>query len=486
LILLTAVRRSPRIGLSIVLAAALASVLGLSIAAWSNPPTALGATTSKVAICWASLRTSASTSATIRTNIHSGTHVTVVARVSGGAWRASCDGSTVSSHYWYRISAVNGKSVMSLYGRSYLYAVTVRFASVTSSTPTTTSTSTSRYGPGIGADSLANTQVGGTLCRCANSQTSYRFRATTSAALTSVRIYLVDGSGYAGGTGGKLRISVQPDDGSSAHAPAATILAATTISPGNPIRIGYLPLVTFGSPARLTAGRLYHLVFRNVDPSPTVNYVSVDGLWTRAATNPRQPGLNDLDWGQLVNNGSGWRTKTTYTPILDLGYANGVHAGMGYMEVWIGEPRTISGASAVREVFSPRADRTVGAVSVRVARSSGSGALTIRLKTAAGTTLASGGIGAGAVGGSMVWAGASLSNRVTLRAGTTYQLVLSSPSGTTYSTWALERGNNYHFSPTTYFADGHGQYTTGSGWTGFDQPGGSSNNTNADLQFELR
>jgi hypothetical protein len=181
-----------------------------------------------------------------------------------------------------------------------------------------------------------------------------------------------------------------------------------------------------------------------------------------------------------MNNGSGWRTRSTFTPILDLGYSNGIHAGMGYMEVWVRQSRTISGSSAVREVFSPRSDRTVGAVSVRVARSGGSGTLTVRLKTAGGTTLASGGIGAGAVGSGMTWVGASLTSRVTLRAGTTYQLVFSAPSGTTYSTWALERGNHYHFASSTYFGDGYGQYTTGSGWSGFYDA------VNADLQFLLR
>jgi hypothetical protein len=345
---------------------------------------------------------------------------------------------------------------------------------------------TSPYGPGIGADSLANTQIGGTLCRCATSQTSYRFRATTTAALTSIRIYLVDGSGYSGGSGGRIRISINPDDGSTTHAPSATILASTTISPGNPVRIGYLPLVTFATPAKLTAGRLYHVVFRNVDPSPTVNYISVDGLWTKAATTPRQPGLKDLDWGQLVNVGTGWHSKPSFTPILDLGYANGLHAGMGYMEVWIRTARAIAGVSAVREVFTPRADVTVGAVTVRVSRSAGSGALTATLKTGAGTVLAQGQVNASAVGSNIAWVGANLSSTVTLRAGTSYQLVLTSPSGTVYSTWAIERGNNYHFAAATYFRDGHGEYTIGAGWRGFDQPGGSSGNTNADLQFLLR
>jgi hypothetical protein len=487
--LLSAVRRPQPVGITIVLGVVLAAVLGLTALVWSDPSTALGATSVKIASCWTSLRIGASTSSHIQTNVHSGTHVTVVGTVAGGSWRASCDGRTVSSTSWYRISAINGKSVMSLYGRSYLYAVTVRFRAATSSGPSPTPpppSSASRYGPGIGADSLANTQVGGPDCGCSNIVTSYRFRATTTSSLTSIRVYLQGGSGYSGGTGGRIRVSVQPDNGASSHAPASTILASTTVTPGNPIRIGNLPLITFASPARLTAGRLYHLVFRNIDSNPRANFVSVNALWTRAATSPRQPGMSDVDWGQLMNTGSGWKSRPNYTPILDLGYSNGVHAGMGYMEVWVGKSRSISGGSAVREVFTPRASRTVGAVSVRVARPGGSGALTVRLLTSGGTVLATGHVSAGAVGSSIKWVGATLSAKVSLRAATTYQLVLTSPNGTTWSTWALERGNHYHFASTTYFSDGHGEYTTGSGWSGFDQPGGTSDAVNADLQFLLK
>jgi hypothetical protein len=462
----------------------MAALIVFSLMAVARPSTALGTTTIKQAVCWASLRTSASTSATTRATIHSGARVTVVARVTGGWWRSTCGTRTVSSNYWYKISAINGKSVMSLYGRSYLYAVTVRFKSVTTSTPTSPSGS---YGPGIGADSLANTQVGGPLCRCTNSQTSYRFRATTSSALSSIRIYLIDGSGYSGGTGGTMSISIQSDDGTTSHRPSGKVLASTTIRPGNPISIGHLPLITFGSPASLTSGTLYHVVFRNADPSPTTNYVSVNSLWTTTATTPRQPGLNDLYWAQLMNTGSGWTTRSAFTPILDLGYANGVHGGMGYMEVWIRAARSISGASAVREIFTPTVSRTVSSVSVRVRRASGSSPLTVRLvQTSTGAVLASGTISAGSVGSGQTWVRASLSGAVSLKAGVAYQLRLTAPSDTVYSTFGIERGNHYHFSASTYFHDGYGQYTTGSGWTGFDQPGGSTNNTNADLQFLLR
>jgi hypothetical protein len=128
----------------------------------------------------------------------------------------------------------------------------------------------------------------------------------------------------------------------------------------------------------------------------------------------------------------------------------------------------------------------VSSVAIRLKRVSGSSPLTVRLQTASGTVLASGQIGAGSIGTSSSWASASLSYAVAMKAGQGYQLVFTSPSDTVYSTFGIERGNNYHFSASTYFHDGYGQYTTGSGWTGFDQPGGSTNNTNADLQFVLR
>jgi hypothetical protein len=405
--------------------------------------------------------------------------VTVVATVAGGSWKASCAGNALSGTSWYRIGAVNGTSVKTLYGMTYLYAPSGLFK--------TSPTSTKRpYGAGIGSDSLANTQVGGKSCGCANSRTSYRFRATTSARLTSARFYVQDGSGYAGGNGGTLSISVQTDDGTANHAPSGTVLASTTIRPGNPVSIGYLPMVSFASPAALTAGRLYHLVFRNTDPSPTVNYVSVNALWTARTTTPRQPTLSDPDWAQLLRTGSSWTVRQNFTPILDLGYANGVHAGMGYMEVWVNAPKAITGARAVREVFTPKVDHSVAAVAVRVRRISGSNALTIRLETSTGTVLARGQIAAGSIGSSPVWVGTSLSSAVVLKAGRGYRLVLTAPSTSTYSAFAIKRGTNSHFSAATYFTDGYGLYTTGSGWIGFDQPGGSTNNTNSDLQFYLR
>ena len=370
-------------------------------------------------------------------------------------------------------------------GRVALLAIMAGGMAASSTPSASTPVSDGPYGPGIGADSLANTQVGGPSSGSPNLLTSFRFRASESEPLDSVRIYLIDGAGYSGGTGGQIAISVEADGAGPNHTPSGAVLASTTISPGNPIKGGHFPLITFPSPPSLVSGQIYHVVFQNTDPSPTVNFVSVNALWTKAITTPRQPRLTDQDWAELTNGGGGWTVRPNYTPILDLGYSDGLHQGVGYMEVWVNSPEVISGASAVREIFTPTTNRSVSSISVRVSWTYGTSPLTIRLIDSAGETVVGQAVAsASANSGGPAWVTVSLSPVVVLRAGIGYQLVLSTPPDSSYSAFTLERGNNYDFDAATYFSDGYGEYTlTGSGWDGFDQPGGTHNNTNSDLQF---
>jgi hypothetical protein len=125
-----ATRRSGRGSLPTILATAiLLAFFVFGIAAVSMPGDVLGATVTKAAVCSANLRTSASTSARTRTSIKVGTKVTVVTSVTGGSWRTTC-GKAVSGRTWYRISAINGRSVKSLYGVTYLYAAISLFKAV--------------------------------------------------------------------------------------------------------------------------------------------------------------------------------------------------------------------------------------------------------------------------------------------------------------------------------------------------------------------
>ena len=96
-------------------------------------PTATPVTTTKYAAnCEVRLRSSASTSAGTKAVIGPDTVVTSSGKVSGGAWSADCK-TSVSGSSWYKITAVSGKSVSSLYGVSAVYAASGLFRSVTTS-----------------------------------------------------------------------------------------------------------------------------------------------------------------------------------------------------------------------------------------------------------------------------------------------------------------------------------------------------------------
>lgn len=109
------------------LPAVLALLLALATLSLTPGASADAATTTDyIANCEVNLRTSPSTTATVRAVIPTGTGVTVSGTVSGGSWSATCVDS-VSGSTWYAVTAVNGQSVSSLYGVSVLYAATGLF-----------------------------------------------------------------------------------------------------------------------------------------------------------------------------------------------------------------------------------------------------------------------------------------------------------------------------------------------------------------------
>jgi GH25 family lysozyme M1 (1,4-beta-N-acetylmuramidase) len=90
-------------------------------------------TTNYLANCETRLRSSASTTAGTKAVIPPNTLVTSSGKVSGGSWAADCL-SSLSGSSWYKITAVGGKSVSSLYGVSAVYAASGLFRAVTAST----------------------------------------------------------------------------------------------------------------------------------------------------------------------------------------------------------------------------------------------------------------------------------------------------------------------------------------------------------------
>jgi hypothetical protein len=238
-------------------------------------------------------------------------------------------------------------------------------------------------------------------------------------------------------------------------------------------------------------------VFRNIDPDPAANYASLDGVFMYQPTSPRQAAFSDLDWGQPLRYGTGgWADRSNTVPIMQLNYANGLTAGLGYMEVWVRSYKSISGSARAREAFTVSgANRLVSSVSVRLMRVSGSSPLTVRLETADGTLIEEGTIPASQIaigtpgdhggGGHATWETSTFDTPTTLVSGQSYNVVLSAPSDTVYSVFVIREGSSYGFKPTTYFGDGHAQYTTGSSWGPFTQDGGGAVDQ-GDLQFFFR
>jgi hypothetical protein len=315
-----------------------------------------------------------------------------------------------------------------------------------------------------------------------------------SAALQSVRVYVIGPThaGYGAGTGGSWQVTVQTDDGTASHAPSGTVLATTFFMP-----VDGFPVISWSSPASIAAGQLYHAVFKNVDPNPTANYASLDGVSMYQPTVPRQAAFGDVDWGQPTRSGSGaWADQSNTAPIMQLNYANGVTGGLGYMEVWVRSYKSISGGAMAREAFTVSGpNRAVSSFSVRLMRISGSSPLTVGLETSTGTLIEQGTIAASQIaigtpgdhGGSghATWETYTFDAPQILVSGQSYNVVLSAPSDTIYSMFVIRKGSSWGFSPSTYFSDGHAQYTTGAGWGPFTQDG-SGTLDQADLQFNFR
>lgn len=354
-----------------------------------------------------------------------------------------------------------------------------------------------RYGPGIQADSLANTPIGK-----GGVQVSCRFRAAPGGVFQAIRPYLIWSfakKGYHGGSGGTLKVELQTDDGTPAHGPSGQVLA-TNVQRMSLVRTSdrFFPQMFFDKAPVLTPGSLYHVVFSNTDPDPEGNFVSVNALFNQSAGAPQQPGLADTDWGMLIRSKGkpAWTVRRTpgtqesFTPILEVDYANGRSQGMGYIEFWMGAPKAIGGQASVREIFTVTGPaRRVASVSIRVRRLSGNAPLGVTLEQGDGKVVEVGkGDGkvipqspSGHLGGS-AWVTFALPSRPILAPGKTYHLVLNCPGAGQYEAFPMRKGTDKGFSDATLFGDGHAEFNDGHGWAGWEQ-WGKKGLTNADLQF---
>lgn len=345
----------------------------------------------------------------------------------------------------------------------------------------------SYYGSKWAADSLANTRIGPVQV-----QGDYRFRATHTGTLAAIHTYFQTGTGYSGGTLGTYRIDLETDDGTPNHFASGTVLATTTeLHPAS-----HFVTETFSSPAVISSGALYHVVYTNIDASPAISYSSLDMLMLSSpGPTPSQPTIADTDWAHLYNAGTianpkwHWRhgaTEGDYMPTLELVYGDGTIAGNGYMEVWVKTSReNISGSFEARETFTVSGgDRIATSFSVRLRKDSGADPLTVTLETGSGATVESGTIPAAAFTTTDGWATYTFSTPRTLSSGATYDIILSAPGSSSYSLFPIRKGRNYNFDSPTFFSDGYAQLSTngGSSWTNWPAETGVPS-PDGDLQF---
>ena len=343
------------------------------------------------------------------------------------------------------------------------------------------------YGSGVNTRDLTNYRVDA-------EKIDYRFRALHTGSISSIRVYAMGAeAGYGNGTGGIWKVTLRTDDGSSNHWPTQTNLTSMThslinYSLADPDEM--FPLLTFGSPANVTSGTLYHIVFENIDPAPMANYTSLNTLtlWPQTALNPEQPFATNLDWNTFYSTSpyTTWNIAPgnfTQTPIMEYYYTDNYSTGMSYMEVWSDNPKNISGGSGVGETFTVSgSDRNVTGVKVWMRKISGTGSLNITLERTNGTLIEQGSVAAGSISTTYGWVSLTFLSAHDLGVGQGYNLKLSAPSNTVYDSYPMAKGSGYKFTSNAHFPDGYAQFNDGTGWVGWDM-WGVTNKTNSDLEF---
>ena len=351
-----------------------------------------------------------------------------------------------------------------------------------------------RHGSLVAADSLANTRIGGPY----GTVLSFRFRSHWTGVVRSVRVYVVVNSdgrdGYSGGTGGRLRVSLVADDGRPSHLPSGRRLASAAVAA--PSHDSW-PLVRFAKAPKVVAGRYYHVVFTNDDPDPRDNYVSINALlaYGHDEPSPRVPDGLAVLLGSTRDGGATprhWETRTEqpgqrYAPILDVAGAQpGQHLGLGYMEVWSGNPKPIGGDAEVRQLLGRGPSRAITGAWLRVRRHAGASA-PLRLSigpAAGGAALASASVPASSIpADGDRWVHVRFAHPVRAP-GRSLALTAAADAPSSYEAFPIRNGVEFGFDPRAVFSAGYAQFTGGGGWTGWDQ-WGQPNRHDGDLQFAI-
>ncbi|MDO5101649.1 MAG: hypothetical protein Q4D91_01910 [Lautropia sp.] len=356
------------------------------------------------------------------------------------------------------------------------------------------------YGPGVfNMNALANTVVG--VKSNLYHIVSNRFRATGSGHLVYVRLMFPQGPGYSKGHGGTIRLRLYPDDRSAAHLPNLRQTMATAVFKprlamdvkGENKKGGIFQEIRFKSTQPVEAGKLYHLLLDNIDPSPASNFISTDNIVTTEGNGRPARWLNTWDWSVLmatrptaasprnhwVNLTEKGSSANFFSPIMEVGLSSGHVQGNADMQTGAVDPDrvyTATAAKPVRERFTPSKDKRVSGLSVATAASVG-GALQWRIMDG-NTPLVSGVLrqpqanykplkmNTGLMVANMVWYDVALPKDVVLKAGKSYDVEFRPLGASQWKFAAHHNGMNYGFKWPAAFTESQAQHLHQGRWIG--------------------
>lgn len=258
------------------------------------------------------------------------------------------------------------------------------------------------------ASSLANNRVwrtGGDDIAYAES-----FQAVITGNVLSRVGYWEQGSGYAGGDGGVIRIRVYPDDGTTSHYPdmSGSPLAESTFTPAlsGGVWDGAAKTRQSNSLSFSTvSGQIYHIVHENIATDPASDYISLNSTGAIAGLTTDQQQWTD-NFGFRILYGKRTGTTGPYTwadqshapvdtsvmriPCFSLTYADGRYDGLLRAEMATAENRhrVATNAAPVRTLYSPSRSKRIGGWSAFLGFKV-PGSMLVQIKDSTGTVLRS-------------------------------------------------------------------------------------------------
>jgi hypothetical protein len=237
------------------------------------------------------------------------------------------------------------------------------------------------YGGGVGNHSVGD--IG-------RYQVALRAKAPMAICVNALETYLIidqTNRAYSKGTGGVISVSLQTLNASGL--PSGTVIGTWSnpynpnllngwLRPGQTVAGVQFHKFTFASPACLTSGQSFAMVFRNTHTDPVRNYLGVNSLG-RAASGPYDP-----VWAVYLKSSTGawvkreWPSTPEYHfPIFRVASADGKAFGNTYMQS--SRHNEVGGALGVRQRFTLTTSKTWSQCTILAARKSTADPLTIRI-----------------------------------------------------------------------------------------------------------